>query len=207
MTPAELILNARSYIRHDVDSQATPAQYTRWLNQEQHKLRRLLNSAVPQLFTTFAANETITAPGVDLTKPADYDKMIKVEKLVGGTFYPVPSGDPYDSERTRGWVEYGPLIRIFPKQFAPGTYRITYNPLANLGAADVEVPAGLEDVLARRIAATALARFDEDPTFQYTIADKEYKEQLNALHDRYGVHTEPGLIREGTDWWWLDRVS
>jgi hypothetical protein len=197
VTFAEAITAVRSATRYDIAAPSTPtpvtdAQVTVWLNSEMHRFRRALNAEVPQLYRT-TSSHTINAGAQTITKPAGFEALVRLEKLVGATYVNVEPANPVDQEiGNLGFEEVGGTYLIWPSASAPGTYRLIYAVAATAGT--LEVPDGMEDVLVERVCARVKERLaPAEAQMHFAIADRIWAEQLPLLRRRLGRNIPSGF--------------
>jgi hypothetical protein len=195
VTFAEAITAVRTATRYDTASPSpvTDAQVTVWLNSEMHRFRRQLNAEVPQLYRATSSNLTIAAGAQTLTKPAGFEALVRVERLVGATWVNVEPANPVDQELGNlGFEEVGGTYLIWPSASAPGTYRLVYNAAANSGT--LEVPDGMEDVVVERVCGRVKERLAPgEAQMHFAIADRIWTEQLPLLRRRLGRNIPSGF--------------
>jgi hypothetical protein len=205
MTVAEALVAIRASTLHDADTQVTDAQLTVKLDQEFRRLRRQLAAHVPSLFEA-TATATITAGNNTIAKPATFERVRLLERLIASArYYVVPLMDRLNANQsgTLNFYEQAANIVIQPPEAAPGDYRLTFQTKPATGYTSFDVPEGLEDVFIERCAAWVRVRHEEDPTPHIALANDVWTEQRRVLKKRYGAHPVPGLQRTGLNgrWW------
>lgn len=194
-TFANAITDIRTATRYDTASPSpvTDAQVTVWLNGEMHRFRRQLNAEVPELYRAVSSSLPIASGAQTLTKPAGFDKLVRVERLVGARWVNVEPAAPVDMEcGDLGWEEVGNTYLIWPSTSAPGTYRLVYSADATDGT--LEVPEGMEDVVVERVCARVKERLmPAEAQLHFAIADRIWTEQLPLLRRRLGRNIASGF--------------
>lgn len=198
MTFAEAITAIRTATRYDTvsPSPVTDAQVTVWLNSELDRFRRLINAEVPQIYRATSSDLTIASGAQTLTKPAGFDRLVRIERLIPGARWvnvePAAQVDPESGPL--GWEEVGDTYLIWPSVSSAGTYRIVYNTAATAGT--LTVPAGLEDVPVERVCARVKERLaPEEAALHFGIADRIWSEQLPLLRRRWGRNNHAGFTQ------------
>jgi hypothetical protein len=193
-TFAECITDIRTNTRYDTvsPSPVTDTMVTAWLNQEMDRFRRQLNAEVPELYRTTSAH-TIASGAQTITKPAGFEKLVRLELLIAGKYVNVEPANPVDMEAgCLGFEEVGNTYLLWPSASAPGTYRLAYNVGATAGT--MEVPAGMEDVLVERVCARVKERLaPSEAQMHFAIADRIWSEQLPLLRRRHGRNVQSGF--------------
>ena len=188
------ITAVRTATRYDTvsPSPVTDAQVTVWLNSEMARFRRQLNAEVPEIYRNTSAH-TIVSGAQTLTKAGDFEKLVRIELLVGSSYINVEPASPVDLEAGRlGYEEVGGTYLIWPTISAPGTYRIVYNTTSVDGTLDV--PAGMEDVVVERVCARVKERLaPAEAQMHLDIADRLWTEQLPYLRRRHGRNLQAGF--------------
>lgn len=192
---AGAITAIRTVTRYDTvsPSPVTDAMVTVWLNSALDRFRRLINAEVPQLYRATSSNLVIASGAQTLTKPADFERLVRIEKSINGRWCNVEPAAQVDLEAgPLGWEEVGATFLIWPSLQAPGTYRIVYNTTATAGV--LAVPAGLEDVPVERVCARVKERLaPEEMKTHLSLADDIWAEQLPLLRRRYGGNNQAGF--------------
>jgi hypothetical protein len=198
VTFAEAITAVRTATRYDLLAPSTPTpvtdtQVTVWMNSEMDRFRRQLNAEVPVLYRAVSSNLTIASGAQALTKPAGFEALVRLERLVGARWVNVEPASSADMECGElGWEEVGGTYLIWPSASAPGTYRLVYAVGATAGT--LEVPAGLEDVVVERVCARVKERlFPAEAQLHFDIADRVWTEQLPLLRRRLGRNLASGF--------------
>jgi len=204
MLVSEASTKVRSGTLHDADTQVTDAQLLAFIADEYRRVRRWLCAHAPRLCQSTVSAIAVT--GTTITKASslpDFERLVKVEKLYGGTYYPVDvetvlmSGDPGALS-----VAETPTTLVFsPAASAPGTYQVTYlvGALATIVAGTaIDLPTGLEDVIVERACAWVRQRHRELEHVAYheRRAAEILEEHTRYLKQRYGAMGQPGLKRE-----------
>lgn len=205
MTTAEAITAIRTATRYDVvtPSPVDNAQVTVWLDQEHKRFRRQLNVTAPQLYMTATGTTAITAGNQSLAKPADFERLIRIERLETAVWVTVEASDDTNLETQcfLGFSEQGANFIISPLVSAPGSYRIVYSKTVAAGYTTLEVPDGLEDVIVERVCARVKERLEpETAAIHFQIADRIWNEQLPLLKLRYGRVNRSGFRESYKRW-------
>lgn len=195
MNFAAAITAIRTATRYDLvsPSPVTDAQVTVWLNSELQRFRRLVNAEAPQLYRATSADLVIASGAQTLTQPTDYERLVRMEKSIGGRWVNIePAGDTDAEAGPLGFEEVGATFLIWPSTQAPGTYRIVYNKTAVDGT--LEVPAGLEDVPIEKVCARVKERLaPEEVPLHLQLADRVWQEQLPQLRRSWGRNNQAGF--------------
>ncbi len=189
MTVANAILAVKYATAHDSDDQSTTAQLTAELDREYRRVRRWLSSFLPELYATTGATTTLTgsASGATITKPENYDRLIRLE-------YEFPQNN---------WMPLmlRPMLNAgswFTRDVS-GNYRMTYVTRPVDGYAAYDVPDGCEDLILEPVKAWIRQRHDEDPSFHIGRRAQLEKEVRADLAFRYGAHCRS--IMGGVQYW------
>jgi hypothetical protein len=200
MTVAAALTAIRASSYHDADTQTTDAQITAKLDQEYKRLHRDLGQLVPTLFEVVSSAAITTTATPSFARPANTERIRKVEILTGGTnqYTPLTVGDPlnYRNSLSLCWYEQAGNIIIGPTAQSVGIYRVTGVAGVVPGYTSLDlIPEGCETILVERCAAWVRQRHDESPAYHLAQADEMWIEQRAYLRKRYGAHAEPGLVR------------
>ena len=199
MTRAE----ARTAIQasyENVGGAPSTAELNAWLDIEHKLFRRELSRSVPSLYTTTSSTQALTAADPDFDLPADFDRVVRFERLYGDTYLPVDVSDglsPHAGDLT--FREEGTTLKAAPSAQVAGTYRLVYVQTPGELSAESStngvllVPPGCEDVILERVSARARAKLQEDPTPHLQRAADVWTQQRRVLMSRYGRHGQPGL--------------
>lgn len=197
MNLSEARTNIRSETDHDSDTQVTDDQLDEQINQDYFKLRRRISQLVPSLYTETDEEQTLSGTDDTLDMPADFERLVRLERQYGSDWYPVEISDELTPHLgILNAREEADGIKLAPVSLAPGTYRLIYvmEPQGLDGDTDdIDVPGGCEDIIVQWGAAFVRRRHDEDPSAHMTMADQIWREQKKALLRRYGKHAAPGL--------------
>ena len=196
MTVTQARTAIRASTNHDADTQVTDAQLDVKIDQEFQRLRRALGAYVPALFESTSA-PTITAGNNTIAKPATFERVRRLERLISGAlYYPVPVVDMLNANQETQLVFYeqGSNLVLMPISRAEGTYRLTFVTKPAAGYTTFDVPEGCEDVIIERVAAWVRQRHDEDPGYHLRAAAEMWKEQRSVLLRRYGLHPSVALV-------------
>lgn len=166
--------------------------------------RRLIVQTANKLYSAYSTPAVLTSAATSIALPADFEQVIRVEKLEGTQYMPVDKADdlnPEDSD-PRAWDEQEGLIRVYPASAAAGTYRMLYNKKPDVtGTYTVEVPEGCEVVLMHEICKAVRPRFNEDVK-QHVDAIRDLwtggpkgagQGLMTQIRRRYGNHPVPGF--------------
>lgn len=199
MLTTAVITTVKTRTSHDSDDQVSTAQYLDFVQAEQDRIRRELAVDVPELYQTTAA-ATINA-GSDTITPVAMLHFVRLEKLVGSRYYPVPATGGLSTNGIDG-TEFrwqGSSIVVSPVEDADGTYRYAYvtlgATLTGVNPEQVEIPVGLEEVLIERVCAQVRWRCYEDGSGHEAKAQGIWDKMLPKIKRRYGAHPRPGLQR------------
>lgn len=205
MTKAQLLTLVRTTIGHDTDTQVTDTQINTWIDQVYPEFRREILGVAPSLYTAVAATQVLTTTDADFDLPADFERVNRFEVLVGNDYLGVPVADSHSADfSTLSYREEAGVLRVAPSTSAAGTYKLTYNKAPSLtGDYLVEVPTGLELVIAERVAGHIRPRFNEGAEQHQAAADRIWhgvpgipgSGQKTYIRRRYGGHTQSGLAR------------
>ena len=199
MTRAE----ARTAIQASFETVAgapTTAELNVWIDLEHKNFRRELADAVPSLYESTTAEQTLTTADDVFELPADFETLVRFERKYGTTWQPVEVADGLMPQLgDLSFLETGATLKVGPNVLAPGTYRAVY--IAQPATLSAEsgtggvllVPAGCEDVILERVAARCRIKLEEDPSPHTGRAAAVWREQKRALRKRYGRHPVPGL--------------
>jgi hypothetical protein len=204
VTKADAITAVRTATRFDTASPSpvTDTQVGVWMDQESARVRRLLNVAVPALYKATSSNLPILAGAQTLTKPAGFEKLVRIEVLTGDRWETVePASDTNPSfDYCLGFEEVGNTYLIWPLASAPGTYRMVYSTAITSGYTTLEVPDGLEDVIIERVCARVKERLQPgEAGMHFDVADRIWAEQLPLLRMRYGRTNRSGFRESGRE--------
>lgn len=194
-TVASVLTAVRSHVAHDSDTQVTDAQLTAQVDIEYKLLRRALATIAPELFTK-QSSHTVAAGAYTITKPTDFDRLWRLERLSGSLYYPVDATAPLNSysSNTLVFIEMPTTIELQPTTLAAGTYRLTYLAGITAGYTSLDgIPEGLEYVVVMRVAAFAARRLEEDPSYFLVQAAEAWKMARRDLTKRNGCHGKSAL--------------
>ena len=175
MTPAAAVIAVRSATAHDADQQTTDVQITAELDREYRRARRWLSSFLPELYQD-TETYTIASPTNTLTKPDDFERIVRVEQQFSDVFW--------EPMRPRPMLHASEGIA----RDCTGTYRLTYVTRPVDGYTAFDVPEGCEDILISLVSAWVKQRHEEDPTYFMQRAAQLKDEVRSALSMRYGAH-------------------
>lgn len=168
-----------------------------WINRDYKNFRRTLSHAVPELYTATSATQTLTSSDDAFDKPADYERLVRMERQYGTKWHPIEVFDGLTVETDLLSVrEEGDDLLVGPPSRAAGTYRIVYVTAPddlNDDADELDVPAGCEDIVVELVAARVRERRRQDPILHLQRAERTWQEQRKLLRRRYGAHSQPGL--------------
>lgn len=192
---ANSITAIRTATRLDVvsPSPVTDAQITVWLDSELSRLRGLINDVAPNAYATVTGTLTIAAGAQTLNKPNDFERLIRIETLIGGRWVNLEPADDVNAEvGPLGFEEVAATFLVWPSLRAPGSYRIRYS--SAHAAGQMDAPDGLEDVAIERVCARVKERLlpDEAP-MHFQIADRIWTEQRTQLSRRWGRNNRAGF--------------
>lgn len=190
----------RTATAHDGDTQVTDTQLGVWIDLEVTRLRREVNSIAPGLYSDTTATQALTSSDPDFDLPADFERLIRFERLEGTRYVGVDVADELhpDLSCLRGARLEDGVIRVFPAEDAAGTYRLVYCTTHTLTSDyTLTVPGGCEDIIVERVSARVRVRLNEDPTPHQVEAARIWAEQKTAIRRRYGAHSTGGLVRTG----------
>lgn len=194
----------RANTAHDSDTQVTQAQIQAWLDQAYHRLRKLIASVAPSLYSKVSATQVLSTSDPNFDLPSDYDRPLLFEKLETTVWVGVDTVDQTSPDLTigRGWEEIGAgltggVIRVSPASQADGSFRLTYVALPDLtengGNYTLRVPAGLEELITEAVSARARTRLNEDKDIHLTEVDRLWAQQRTGIRRRYGRHAVSGM--------------
>lgn len=181
----------------DGDGQVTDLQVRTWLNEYVREIREALAVEVPALYNTTSAEQTLGATDTDLTIPDDLVRILRVERLTGRLWDPVPVWDGHAPD-TNGlsWREEGGYVRLSDASGnTSGTYRIQYiyGPVDMERDEDLlEVPSALKPVVIQRACARLAVRCKEDPAPYQGEAERVWSTQMPRLRRRH-MQPTPGF--------------
>lgn len=187
----------RASTDHDDDTQVTDAQLDVWLEQEHKAFRRQLAMVAPTLYATTDDEQELESDDELLTKPVNFEQLIRIEKKYGTEWYPVEASDdlsPHIGGLT--FREEGDFFKLAPAALVAGTYRIVHSFAPDDLDDDsdtLEVPPGCEDIILERVCARVRERLDSDPTPHLQRAKRLWDEQRPIIRRRHGKHAKPGL--------------
>lgn len=193
------ILAVRTATEHDSDTQVTDTQLTALLNLEYGVFYRQVALVAPSFYATTDDNQTLASGATDLDPPADFDLLLRVERLYGADWLAVPVFDglaPHLGELNIR--EEDATIKVGPAALAAGTYRIIYIPAPDVTLATTEaywLPPGCEDVLIQRACSRVAERDKDDSSMFIRRGDANWAELKKTLRKRYGQNPVPGLVR------------
>jgi hypothetical protein len=198
VTVAELITAVRTATRFDIASPSpvTDTMVTVWVDQEHKRFRRELNVAVPALYKATSSEATIAAGAQTLTKPNDFEKLVRIERKVAERWETIePAPDTNGGFACYlGFEEVGATYLIWPLAAAAGTYRIVYSKTVTAGYTSIEVPDGFEDVLIERVSGRVKERLQpSEAQMHFQIADRIWQQQMPLLRLRYGRNSRSGF--------------
>ncbi len=202
MTRAECRTAIRALTYHDSDTQITDAQLNTSIDLKHKQLRRRLSVVAPSLYTATHTQETITGTDDTLTLPTYFDRLVRLERLYGSQWLPVPVSDHLNAHiGSLAMREEGTDIKVDPVGLAPGTYRIVYivKPVtistdADAATGTLLVPDGMEEIVVLEVAGDLVRpRSNEEGAAHLAAAERIWRQSIPALRQRYGQHPVPGL--------------
>ena len=182
----------------ETDSGVTGVQLNAWIDTEHKKWRRKLAHLAPSAFATTGINQALTVEPFTLTKPDDFDELIRVERFVNPRWFPIEASDELniDSGPLAFREEAGGFV-VGPRPYATGkTFRLIYVPKATDLTADddeFETPDMFDDCITESVAARVRIRRDDDPNPHLALAKMCWDEQSRLYRRRHGKHGRPGL--------------
>jgi hypothetical protein len=207
----------------DSSGHVTDAQIYSWLDLEVKNLRRYLADRVPEPFTKNTT--TLTVSNAEITVPADWERTIRLERLVSGSgttaiYTEIDVADPMrpqDGGTGFQFREEGTKLLITPADQAAAIqgYRLTYisTPTTIDGTGDaVDLPAGCEQIAILRVQShVALRCKDPELAAIFTgmvegngVTPGLLKQQTAALKRRYGRHVRVGFTpTRSRRWRWI----
>ncbi|HET8772777.1 MAG TPA: hypothetical protein VFP80_03260 [Thermoanaerobaculia bacterium] len=166
-------------------------------------LRAQIAELAPHLFEATTAEFPITTSAPTVAKPADFKRVIRVERKSAFTharFLPV---EPSDGLRPDldwlNWEERQSTLEFKPGEICTGTYRLVYETTVGTLALASAIPlpvGGFELIVVQRLAAHIRTRLKEDPSPHLTFALEAWNRARSALKRRQGAHPVPGLKRD-----------
>lgn len=216
---AETAVRALCRIDGTTDTRVTQAMIQVEVQSEFQQLRRLLAKELPRLYTATTSTQTLTTSDAVFDLPSDFERVIRFEVRDlnnVNVWYPVDVSDEYrvhvggPISATRTWIppltfrEEAGALHVAPIDalVVPLTFRLVYTkaPVVTSNYT-IEVPAGLEAIITRRVAAGLVSpRLRDDGAAYAADADRIWSQQLPALKRRYGNHPRPGLRRTRGRW-------
>jgi hypothetical protein len=190
-TALQVIDIARTFLDRDgTDGGVANASLLPILSAQYFDLRRRIADVAPDLYTA-RATFTIAAAASSWTITAtDLDRILKLERLYGSQYIPLPLAPILTAEVTFGFRLRGTVIDVFPTSDAPGDYRLTYltKPTAEItGTNDsLTLPESAQLVLALEIAGMVRSRFDEGAAESQTAA-AAWSRLREALVNQYAA--------------------
>lgn len=198
---------ARSATNRDSSGVVSATQITSWINLEYKRVRRELARIAPQLYTAVSNTTVLSGVQNTIAKPADFQALRRVEKLSddGIHFFPVQATDELGPDMDElNWREQGAniLLGTWDAIDLPGTYRLIYvqqpttlqwDPSDDNPNDTLDLPDGVEDVVAERVSARVRERVEEDSAPNLRRADEVWREAARGLRERYGEHPHGGL--------------
>lgn len=206
-TAAVAIIRAET--SHDADTQVTDAQILAWLDLECINVRVDLIDEVPELYVTVGSPTAISGTTQTISKPADFVKLVVLEKLVDGRYvaldladelYPestLPQFSYYVANQRTCFREQGDNFIVSPVETAPGTYRLTYGHMFAAGYTSLPVPFGFEQVVIERATEHVRGRHEEDRSAHERKAEARWKRSVSSLVSRTGRHERGPTRRRG----------
>jgi len=214
---SQAITNIRSATSHDTDDQISTTQYLAWLQLEQDILRARLAASIPNLYST-TATTVLADQETIIPLPDDFLATVRIEKIVGATYYPVCVSDGLSTNGLSTGLEFrreNNQIIVSPPETSAGTYRHTYiytsavldydDDENSQNDSTLEVPLGLEDVICERVAARVRIRCEEDPSPHEARAERIWAMNQHAIRKIYGAHPVTGLRRSSGIRGWYGR--
>ena len=185
------------------NGKVSTAQCNEFIAAEYTRLQRVLSDWTGVLYSE-ETEPLIVEPGETvLPWPLGFDRLIKLERLCGSKWRPVPAGNGLDEGCLLSFVNRGQLggARLTPDSQAPGTYRVTYYYVEE-PAIDVDtdldlIPAGLDDIYIQRAAALVQDRCDDDPSKFERRALQIWNDQKDSIRRQYGQHTRSAQVSGG----------
>lgn len=198
-----IVTNIRALTDHDTDTQVTDPQLFAWISTEYFAIRRTLNRVVPTLYVN-TVSFTISSGNTYTIVATDFESIRRLQRLAGdSTYYAVKQASPLDPELARSiaFLKRGSVLEFYPSQAATGSYKLTYmtKPTQITAGGDtVDVPEGVDEVIAQKVSAKVRTRLNDSPTVHMEAADALWKEAKRQLQRDYGIH-RLGLIESSED--------
>lgn len=196
MTLNELYAAVRAETAHDSDVAIdNEIHLNPWLRLEYLKLRRKLTARFPSLFLTTSDVVTLSGTTQAVPKPANFERLERLEKLSGTEWLPVMGSPSFMPEQAchLGFREEGASLVVGPQAEAPGQYRMVYVTGPGCFPA-ADIPYGFEDVIIQNVIAKVQNRTGGDPAPHLKQAQDTWKEMARALAGRMGPAPQPGFV-------------
>lgn len=192
-TALNIIDLARTLIDREGTDEGVPnASLLPLLSAKYFQLRRRLAALLPDLygirlaFTIAAGQASWTITGAN-----DFDRILKVEILVGTDYVPLEVAPLLTAEASSGYRLRGTAIDVYPRAYAPGSYMLTYlsKPAAAITATSdsLALVEGADLVLALELAALMRHRFNESGAAERDAAQAEWELLATNLVDQYAA--------------------
>lgn len=166
-------------------------------------LRAQIADLAPRLFETTTSEFNITTAAPSVAKPADFKRVVRVERKSNMTptrFIPVEASDGLRPDLDwLNWEERGTNLTFAPGEINGGTYRLVYEPIVatlTLSSAIPLPPGGWEMAIVQRVCAHIRTRMREDPAGHLTLAVDVWNRLHGSLKRRQGEHPKPGLKKD-----------
>ncbi len=191
-TALQIIDLARTLIdREGTDEGVTNASLLPVLSSKYFIMRRRLTALVPDLYTNRQTFTISSGQSSWTITPTDFDRILKVERLVGGEYVPLGVVPLLTAERSSGYRLRSSVIDVFPRVDAPGDYLLTLLTKPSTAITDtannLTLVEGADLVLALELAALMRPRFNESPAAERQNAIDEWNLLAAALADQYGA--------------------
>jgi hypothetical protein len=194
---SDLIALVRSETGNTDDTQYSDDEVGTWMWIEYGKVRRTLSAKFPELFETTSSNVVVTTASPLINKPSDFEKLVRIEQLIGSDWQTVPHANKVNPHLDSyvGYREQGATLQLTPGASAAGTYRVVYvrNPSETFPADDI--PRGAEDAIIQKVIAKAQIRVGGDPAPHYEEAKNTLKDFIKDYRaGRRSNAPEPGFV-------------
>lgn len=170
---------------------------------EIEELRAQIADLAPHLFEATTSEFAITSAAPTVNKPADFKRVIRVERkstFTPSRFLPVEPSDGLRADLDwLNWEERQSTLEFRPGEINAGTYRLVYETTVGTLTTNSTIPlpvGGFEMIVVQRLAAHIRTRLREDPTPHLTIATDSWNRLRGTLKRRTGEHPKPGLKRD-----------
>lgn len=190
----------------DNSGHVTETQIYQWLDLEVKNLRRYISDRVPEPFTK--STTTLTVSNAEITVPADWERTIRLERLVSGSgtsaiYSEIDVADPLRPQSGGVGFQFREegtklIVTPIPEAASISGYRLTYlyTPTTIDDDADtVDLPSGCEQIAILRVQ-THVALRCKDEVYAGIFerqAEKLLAQQVQALKRRYGRHVRVGF--------------